>query len=773
MSPDRPRPSRELLLLIVVTALLAGGGVARLSGTVPATVLWAIADGVALVPAVVWVVADLRAGRWGADLLAVLALGGTVAVGEFLAGAIIAVMVATGRLLETAARHRAGRDLSALLERAPSQAHVRLGGRVDTVAIGDVRPGDRLVVLPGEVVPVDGVILDRGVFDESALTGEAAPVTRGPADSVRSGVVNAGAAVDLTASATAEASTYAGVVRLARQAAAGSAPVARLADRIAVWFLPAALLLAAVAWAVTGDPERAVAVLVTATPCPLLLAVPIAVTGGMSRASRAGVVVKDGAALELLGRASALAMDKTGTVTEGRPEVIDVVCAPGVDAEDALALAAGVEQYSPHVLASAVVRAAERAGADPTPATSVVEEPGRGASGLVGGRRVLVGRLSASTPLPEWARGAQRRGRLDLAGTVWVERDGEPVAVLLVRDRIRPDAARTMRRLRAIGLRHVVLLTGDRVDNATEVAAMLGVGEIQAEASPADKIERVEASRAVGVTVMVGDGINDAPALAAADVGVALGSRGSTAAVQAADAVILDDRIDRLVDAVEIARRSRRLALQSAGLGTALSLLAMFAAAFGLLVPIAGALVQEAIDVAVILNALRALRGRARHHVPRDADRLLHRFAHEHGELLAARSAVRQAADALSAGACPEADAAIRRAHHLLAERILPHERAEETELYPALARILGGPESTVTMSRGHTEIERLSRRLDRHLRESPDGIEPDQVDDVRATLYGLDAVLTLHFAQEDEAYFTLASTEGRTRTRLAADNGR
>lgn len=262
--------SRELLLLIAVSALLVGGGIARLSGSVPADVLWAAAAGVALVPAIAWVVADLRAGRWGADLLAVLALGGTLAVGEFLAGAIIAVMVATGRVLESAARRRARRDLSALLERAPNRAHVRRGDRVDTVVIGDVRRDDRVVVLSGGIVPVDGVLLDGGVFDESALTGEAAPVARVRGDSVRSGVVNAGAAADLTASATAEDSTYAGVVRLAREAAAGSAPVARLADRIAVWFLPAALLLAAVAWAVTGDPGRAVAVLVTATPCPLL-----------------------------------------------------------------------------------------------------------------------------------------------------------------------------------------------------------------------------------------------------------------------------------------------------------------------------------------------------------------------------------------------------------------------------------------------------------------------------------------------------------------------
>ncbi|WP_027941827.1 heavy metal translocating P-type ATPase [Amycolatopsis taiwanensis] len=746
----------EAVLLAAVCVLLAAGGFVRwLAGPFPADIVWAVAAGVALVPAVTWVVADLRAGRWGADVLAVLALGGTTAVGEYLAGAIIAVMVATGQLLDKAAARRAGRDLSALLARAPHEAHVRRGERVDLVPVDDVVAGDRVVVLPGGVVPVDGLLCGAGLFDESALTGEAAPVDRLAGDAVRSGVVNAGSAVELAASSTAEGSTYAGVIRLAEQAAADSAPVTRLADRIAVWFLPAALLIAAAAWIGTGNPERAVAVLVTATPCPLLLAVPVAITGGMSRMSRAGVVVKGGAALELLGRATTLAMDKTGTVTGGQPQVTDIVCAPEVAPERVLADAAAVEQYSPHVMAGAVLRAARRAGVEPASAVAVSEEPGWGARGRVGGREVTVGRLESGRELPDWARGAARRGRLDLASVIWVETDGRLVAAMLVRDPVRTDAARTLRRLREAGLRHILLLTGDHVDNAVEVAALLGLDEVCADASPADKIERVRSGREDGVTVMVGDGVNDAPALAAADVGIALGSRGSTAAVQAADAVIVDDRIDRLADAVEISRRSRRLAVASAGIGTGLSLVAMAAAATGFLVPVAGALVQEAIDVAVILNSLRSLRGplRLRHRRP---DVLLHRFAREHELLLPARSAVRQAADALAEGAGPEADAAVRRAYRLLVDRLLPHEAAEETQLYPALTDILGGPEGTVTMSRGHAEIERLVRRLGRHLTETP--IQPDQVDDLRATLYGLDAVLTLHFAQEEEAYFTLTS---------------
>ncbi|HWD03245.1 MAG TPA: heavy metal translocating P-type ATPase [Amycolatopsis sp.] len=698
-----------------------------------------------------------RAGRWGADSLAVLALAATLAVGEYLAGAVIAVMVATGQVLEAGARRRAGRDLTALLDRAPRIAHLKSGSGFRSVPVADVCVGDEVVVLPGEVVPVDAVVVGEGLFDESALTGEPLPVSRPSGTTVHSGVVNAGAAVTVRASASAVDSTYAGVVRLAESAAAHSAPIARLADRAAIWFLPAALVLAGLAWLLTGSATRAVAVLVTATPCPLLLAVPIAVTAGMSRASRAGVVVKDGAALEALGRARVLLLDKTGTITVGRPDVVDVICAPGVAAEEVLRVAASVEFYSPHVLAAAVVRAAEAAGVDRLPASEVREEPGAGVSGRVCGHRVRVGRWPRGRALPEWAGSAARRGRLDLATVLWVDRADEPIAALLAKDRVRPDAARTMRRLRSAGITSLRLLTGDRVDNAREVAALLGLDDVHAEATPSDKLEAVAAARASGLTVMTGDGINDAPALAAADVGVALGSRGATAAAQAADAVILDDRLARLADAAEIARRARRLAVQSAGAGIGLSFAAMVAAAFGLLPPVWGALVQEAIDVAVIVNALRALR------VPGVTDpapaRLVKRFETEHERLRPALLAIRQAADALAGGATPEADRAVRRARAVLFRQILPHEAAEEHELYPALAGPLGGTEGTVTMSRTHAEIARLARRLDRHLQESPQTIQPDQIDDLRATLYGLDAVLTLHFTQEEEAFFTLPAS--------------
>lgn len=749
---------REIALMSTIGVLGVAGLVARPFNANAAEVTWLAATVVALVPAAIWVLRDLRRGRYGADLLALIALVGAAAVGEYFAGALIALMVATGRVLDAYAGRRAGRDLSALLQRAPAQAHRRRRDRIETVAATEIGRGDTVVVLSGETVPVDGTLTTAGVFDESALTGESIPMVHRAGAQVRSGVVNAGATADIRAGATVENSTYAGIVALAEQAAAETAPVARLADRVAVWFLPLALVVAGAAWVLARDPVRAVAVVVTATPCPLLLAVPVAITAGMSRMARAGVVVKNGAALEILGRTRSLAMDKTGTVTVGRPEVIDILTAPDIDADQALCRAAAVEQFSPHVLARAVTRAAELHGLAPATAERVSEEPGQGATGTVDGHRVRVGRLPAHTEPAPWAEAVLRRARLDLAGVIWVSIDGVPVAALLVRDRLRDDAARTMRRLRAAGLSRLLLLTGDRVDNATEVARMLGLTEVLADADPADKIAAIRAERHHGVTTMVGDGVNDAPALAAADIGIALGSRGSTAAVQAADAVIVDDRIDRLADAVDIAQRARRLAVQSAVAGMTLSLLAMIAAAFGLLEPAAGALVQEGIDVAVIMNAMRALRiGHGRRTAA--IDPLVARFAREHDRLRAARASVRHAADSLASGPGPNADTAVQHALELLIERVLPHEHAEESQLYPALTDYLRDPEAMVTMSREHTEIERLVDRIRRHVDDSPNGIREDQIDDLRATLYGLDAILTLHFAQEDEALFTLGHT--------------
>ncbi|MFZ1178608.1 MAG: heavy metal translocating P-type ATPase [Mycobacterium sp.] len=758
----------EPVLVAVTLGALAAGGIAWLAGAHRvADGCWIAGTVVAVIPAVVWVLAALRRGRVGVDLIAVLSLIGTLLVGEYLAGALIAVMLAGGRALEAAAERRASHDLRALLEHAPRFARRRVGSAVSVVTLDEVAVDDLLVVGPGEVVPVDGRVAGAvAVLDESVLTGEPLQVERGVGEPVRSGVVNAGSAFEIHATATAADSTYAQIVRLATQAGAESAPVVRLADRYAAWFLPLTVLVAGAAWLASGSPVRAVAVLVVATPCPLLLAAPVAIVSGLSRASRHGVVIRSGGALENLGRATTLVMDKTGTLTMGRPVVVDVVAAPGRDAIEILRLAASVDQMSPHVLAEAIVTEARARGLRLSLPTGVVEEPGRGVTATLDGQRVQVGKLAHDTASAEWARAAVNRALLDNAAIAWVCTDGRPAGAVLLRDPLRRHAPRTVRRLRGAGLKRLVMLTGDRAEPAREVAAVLGLDEVYAEQSPADKVAAVRAEQGRAMTVMVGDGVNDAPALAAAGVGVAMGARGATASSEAADIVLTTDRLERLADAMDIARWSRRIAVQSALVGMGLSLAAMAAAAIGWLPPAAGALLQEGIDVAVIGNALRALRGNRALEVdlPASTEQMLRRFDAEHDELRDTVGLLRDVADRLAAAPDQSAMQAISRAHTVLTDRILPHERAEETQLYPALAHPLGTNEATATMSRTHAEIQRLSDRIGAHLAlaRNSGAIGPDQVDDLLACLYGLHALLRLHFVQEEESYFTLAEDESQ-----------
>lgn len=759
----------EPALAVLTVGLLAGGGIAWLAGWHGvAGRCWIAGTMVAVIPASVWVVMALRRGRIGVDIIAVLSLIGTLLVGEYLAGALIAVMLASGRALDAAAQRRATRDLRALLERAPRFARRRAGTQVSLIPLADVVANDLLIVGPGEVVPVDGRIVDMvAVLDESALTGEPLQVERGVGEPVRSGVVNAGSAFEVRASATADESTYAGIVRLAQQAGAENAPIVRLADRFAAWFLPLALLVSGAAWVASGSAVRAVAVLVVATPCPLLLAAPVAIVSGLSRASRIGVVIRGGGALENLGHATTLIMDKTGTLTMGRPAVVDVVAAPGRDATEMLLVAASVDQLSPHVLAAAIVTEALNRGLQLSLPTDVVEKPGRGVTASIDGRRITVGKLPAEALTSTWTRAALNRARLDNAAIAWVCVDNVPSAAVLLRDPLRRQAPRTVRRLREAGLSRLILLTGDRAEPTREVATILGLDEVYADQTPADKFAAVRAESQQAVTVMVGDGVNDAPALAAATVGVAMGARGATASSEAADIVLTTDRLDRLADAMEIARWSRRIAVQSAVVGMSLSLLAMGIAALGWLPPAAGALLQEGIDVAVILNALRALRANPSTEVQLsvDTERLLRRFATEHDQLRDTIGLLRTTADRVAAGPDAAALETLSEAHALLTGRILPHELAEETQLYPALARPLGSGEATATMSRTHAEIQRLSDRVATHLAlaQSAGAIQHDQVDDLLACLYGLYALLRLHFVQEEESYFTLAEDDAET----------
>jgi heavy metal translocating P-type ATPase len=757
------KAARELVLLSASLIGLASGGVAAWVGAGGAAdLLWALTTAVALVPALAWVIGALRERRAGVDLIAVLALVGTLAVHELLAGAVIAVMLASGRALEARAGARAERDLKALLAVVPRVVHRHAGGTLTTPPLDEVVPGDLLLVQPGELVPVDGLVEGgRVVLDESSLTGEPLPVEREAGDVVRSGAVNAGPPFDLRATTTAEASTYAGIVRLVREAQAGSAPFVRLADRYAAWFLPFTLALAGLAWLLSGQLLRAVAVLVVATPCPLLLAAPVAIVSGLSRAARRGVIIKGGGALERLAGGRVLLFDKTGTVTVGRPTVTDVVAPAALAAGEVLRLAASLDQVSPHVLAAAVVRAARRRGLSLVLPTDVEEVAGLGIRGTVDGRAVAVGRAGWVAPgrAPGWLRAVRRRAGLDGALTSFVAVDGEPVGALLLDDPIRPDAARTIRDLRRDGIHRVIMVTGDRLEIAEAVATAIGVDEVLAERTPAEKVEAVRAAGRLGATIMVGDGVNDAPALATASVGVAVGARGQTASSEASEVVLSVDRLDRLGDAIRIARRARRIALQSVLAGMGLSLLAMVAAMLGRLPPTAGALLQEAIDVAVILNALRALSGglTAAPRLDGAAAELVRRFSREHQVLRPELERIRAAAGALGGRPAAGAVAEARAVQQWLVSELLPHEDAENQELYPALQLTLGG-DATGTMSRAHVEIRHLVGRLGRLLDEvGPGTLDPDDVRELQQALYGLYAVLRLHFAQEEEGFFALA----------------
>ncbi|WP_212828922.1 heavy metal translocating P-type ATPase [Polymorphospora rubra] len=595
----------------LTVVVLVGAGLWLGGRRAAADVCWSAAALVTLLVTLRWLLRSLRQRRIGVDVIATLALVSTLLTGEYLAGAVVALMLATGHTLEIYAHGRAGRDLHELLARAPRTAHRRTpDGGIEVVDVDRVRRDDRLLVGPGEVVPVDGRTEEPATLDESIVTGESRLVERVAGDGLASGVVNAGAAFGLRAAGTAAESTYAGIVRLAEEANAAKAPMVRLADRYAAAFVPFTLLLAGLAWVVSGEFVRAVAVLVVATPCPLLLATPIAIVSGLSRAARLGVLVRDGGSLELLGRARILLVDKTGTLTAGRPQVDRVAAAPGGDGDEVLRLAASVEQLSTHVLAAAIVRAARDRGLRPVVPGQVTEEPGQGAGGRVGGRLVRVGQHGGD--LPEWAVRERDRAESDGLSAVWVSVDGTLAGAVFLRDPVRPDAAATVRRLRQAGFSKLVMVTGDRPQAAGRVARAVGVDDLVARCSPQEKVDRVRAESEHGVTVMVGDGVNDAPALAAAGVGVALGATGATASADIADAVLSVDRLDRLADAVEIARRSRKIAVQSATVGMGLAVVAMVAAAFGLLPPVAGAFLQEGIDVAVILNALRALGGHPR-----------------------------------------------------------------------------------------------------------------------------------------------------------------
>ncbi|HET9617154.1 MAG TPA: heavy metal translocating P-type ATPase [Pseudolabrys sp.] len=607
---DLLKRARPLLALLAATGLAAGMTARLLGEPAFAAPIWTAVTLPVLVALLLEILVSLRRGDVGLDVVAGLSMSAALLFGEALAAAIVALMYAGGQLLEAFAERRARREMTALLSRVPRTAIRHREGALEEVPLDLILPGDRLLVRQGDVVPVDGSVAGGvAVLDQSALTGEAMPVTMKAGEAVLSGATNVGDAFDLDAARVAAESTYAGVVRLVEAAQKARAPMSRLADRYAMVFLAVTVALAAAAWHLTGDPIRAVAVLVVATPCPLILAVPVALVSGLSHAARQGILIKGGKAMETLARIRALVLDKTGTLTHGDARIVDIRTADSLGPDELLRLAASLDQASKHIVARTIVAEAQARGLMLAIPTEAAETPGEGIAGKVEGRSVMIGSprfIAAKIGRSGLSTLAEDRPAGAVAVAIAV--DGEPSGVLILNDALRAGTAKLLGELRALGIERIVLATGDRGEVARFIAFGLPIDLVRADLTPDQKVLTVLSERKRGPVMMIGDGVNDAPALAAADIGVAMGAKGAAASAEAADVVLLVDHLDRVLPAIRIARRARAIALQSVAAGIGLSVAAMIAAAFGFLPPVEGALFQEIIDVAVIFNALRALR---------------------------------------------------------------------------------------------------------------------------------------------------------------------
>lgn len=547
-------------------------------------------------------VKDIMGGAWGVDLLAITAIVSTVFVGEYWAALIVCLMLSGGESLEDFAAERARSQLTGLLEGAPTVAHLLTNEEsIVDIPVEDVAVGDLLVVRPGEVVPVDAVLeSEHATTEESSLTGEPLPVEHDRGDEIFSGGVNGADAIVVKAAARAADSQYQQIISLVKQAQESQAPVVRLADRVAVPFTLIAFAIAGVAWWVSGDPVRLAQVLVVATPCPLLLAAPVAFLAGMNRAAKEGIIVKDSGTLEKLSRIRTVAMDKTGTLTVGHPVLVDSVTADGVSELELLELAGAVEVFSAHPLAAAIVTAARQRGVVLPSAVDATEESGKGVSGTVLGDRIQVGSdrwLDVGQRLPQPSPGQI---------LIHVARNGTWIGALIMEDRLRSDAAATVEAMRAMHVDHVMMITGDGEATAHDVARRVGIDEIHHSLLPAQKVEAIRDT--THPVAAIGDGVNDAPVLATADVGIAMGARGSSAASESADVVIMLDDIYRASRAIAVGKRTMSVAMQAIGIGVGLSIILMFVGATGIMPAIVGAFMQEIIDLACILWALLAAR---------------------------------------------------------------------------------------------------------------------------------------------------------------------
>lgn len=599
---------RPYLLALALVATILGIAAPYFERPELSQPIWQTGAAPVLAVLILDIILSLAKGRFGLDLVAALSMSAALWFGETLAAAVVALMYSGGQVLENYAANRARRELTALLERAPREAMRQLDGRMELVPIEDLRVNDRVLVRHGDVVPTDGTLREgRALLDLSALTGESLPQSCAPGSAVQSGVVNMGDPFSMTVARLAKDSAYAGIVRLVQQAQQSRAPMVRMADRYALVFLVLAVGIAVLAGMLTGDPVRAVAVLVVATPCPLILAVPVALVSGVSRAARDGVLIKGGAVLEAIARVAVVVFDKTGTITGGQARLVGSDLHGNLSENEALQLAASLDQVSQHSIARALVMEAADRGLKLDQPQEVRETAGEGLEGrvkqsdlILGGRDFVARRLG--TRLPE----SSVPGKV----TVALALDNVLVAELHLADRLREGVGAMIAALRKQGIERIVLATGDRVSVTHATIGNLEFDHIHADLSPTDKIAIVNAEKGFGVTMMIGDGVNDAPALAAADVGVAMGARGAAASAESADVVLLVDDPARVLEGLAVARYAIGIARQSVIVGLGLSITGMLVAAAGYLTPVEGAVLQEVIDVAVVLNALRPLRMR-------------------------------------------------------------------------------------------------------------------------------------------------------------------
>lgn len=590
---------QKLIIILVIAAIaivLQFGFHLQLFAQILVTVVGAIVA----FSMFVGMIKTLRSGKYGVDLLAIMAVVATLAVSEYWAAMVILVMLTGGDALEDYAAKKASTELKALLNNSPQTAHLITKNGTKDIPVNDVKIGDQIIVKPGELVPVDGYIkAGGGLFDESSLTGESRPISKNLGDDVMSGSVNGDHAVTLQVTKLAKDSQYQQLVKLVKEAESTPAHFVRLADRYAVPFTVVAIIISSLAWLISGHPERFAEVLVVASPCPLILAAPVAMVSGMSRASRNGIVVKTGSVLEKLAAAKTGAFDKTGTITSGQLTVDKVIPANNIDSNALLHYAASAEQQSSHILARSLLSYASAKGTPLSAVTNLEEVTGKGIQATVDDHDVRVGKLKYVAP--------QNVKAMQTSTAIYVSVDKKYLGAITFTDHIRPEAKQTMERLKKLGVTNLLMLTGDQAVIADKVAQQVGITQVKADLLPQDKIKALkEIPLNEHPVFMVGDGVNDAPSLVTADVGIAMGAHGSTAASESASVVILKDDLSRVAKAVAISEETLKIAKQAVLIGIAICTILMLIASTGIIPAFVGAMLQEVIDTVSILWALKA-----------------------------------------------------------------------------------------------------------------------------------------------------------------------